>query len=78
MFDLAGGYDFGQVSFAKGMRLSLNVTNVGHKRYASNLDSSVFAPSDPAGKLYVFPCVGTAPGVRYHRRPFLIAGRGVH
>jgi len=36
------------------MRLSLNVTNVGDKRYASNLDSSVFAPSDPAGKLYVF------------------------
>ncbi|MMZ70320.1 TonB dependent receptor [compost metagenome] len=54
MFDLAGGYDFGQVGFAKGMRLLLNVTNLGDKRYASNLDSSVFAPSDPSGKLYVF------------------------
>lgn len=54
VFDLAGGYDFGQVGFAKGVRLSFNVTNLTNKRYASNLDSSVFAPSDPAGKLYVF------------------------
>lgn len=36
VFDLAGGYDLGQVGFA------------------SKLDSSVLAPSDPAGKLYVF------------------------
>ena len=54
VFDASGGYDFGQVGFAKGVRLSVNVTNLTDKRYASNLDSSVFAPSDPTGSIYVF------------------------
>jgi len=54
VFDLAGGYDFGQFGLAKDVRLSLNVSNVTDKRYASNLDSSVFAPTDSTGTLYVF------------------------
>lgn len=54
VFDASGGYDFGPVAFAKGVRLSVNVTNLTDKRYASNLDSSVFAPSDPTGSIYVF------------------------
>lgn len=45
-FDLGAGYDFGDIGFLKGAKLSLNVTNLTNKRYASNFDSSVFAPSD--------------------------------
>jgi len=54
VFDASGGYDFGRVGVAQGVRLSVNVTNLTDKRYASNLDSSVFAPSDPTGTIYVF------------------------
>ena len=53
-FDFGGGYDFGQVAFAKDVRLSLNVTNLTDKRYAANFDNSVFAPTDPTGTIYVF------------------------
>ncbi|WP_430392003.1 TonB-dependent receptor [Dyella sp. 20L07] len=53
-YDAGMGYDFGKVSFAKDVRLSFNVTNLSNKRYASNLDSSVFAPSDAKGSIYVF------------------------
>ncbi|WP_256731396.1 TonB-dependent receptor [Sphingomonas sp. dw_22] len=54
-FDLGLGYDFGAASSAlKGLRLSLNVTNLTDKRYASNFDNSVFAPDDAAGNLLVF------------------------
>lgn len=54
LFDASASYDFGKVGVASQVKLSLNITNLGDKRYASNLDSSVFAPSDPDGKLYVF------------------------
>jgi len=54
VFDAGAGYDFGKVSFAKDVRVSFNVANLTDKRYAANLDSSVFAASDPAGKIYVF------------------------
>ena len=54
VFDAAGGYDFGEVGLARSMKVSFNVTNLTDKRYASNLDSSVFAPTDPAGTIYVF------------------------
>jgi len=53
-FDLGAGYDFGAVAFAKDVRLALNVANVTNKRYAANLDNSVFAPTDPNGAIYVF------------------------
>ncbi|WP_183422247.1 TonB-dependent receptor [Luteibacter sp. Sphag1AF] len=53
-FDLGAGFDFGATEWAKDVRLSLNVTNLTGKRYASNLDSSAFLPSDPAGTAYVF------------------------
>jgi iron complex outermembrane receptor protein len=59
VFDLGAGYDFGPAWVAKDVRLSLNVTNLTDKRYASNLDSSVFAPTDPNGTIYVFH--GSAP-----------------
>jgi iron complex outermembrane receptor protein len=52
--DFGAGYDLGGFAFAKSARLSLNVTNLTDKRYASNLDSSVFAPTDPNGTIYVF------------------------
>lgn len=45
-FDLGLGYDFGALGPLKGAKLSLNVTNLTNKRYASNFDNSVFAPSD--------------------------------
>jgi iron complex outermembrane receptor protein len=54
VFDAGAGYDFGRVSFAKDVRLSLNVTNLTNKRYAANFDNSVFAPTDPTGAIYVF------------------------
>ncbi|RXU12574.1 TonB-dependent receptor, partial [Pseudomonas syringae] len=44
-FDAGGGYDFGQVGVLQGLKLSLNVTNLTDKRYASNL--TAFANSDP-------------------------------
>ncbi|HEY4368919.1 MAG TPA: TonB-dependent receptor [Steroidobacteraceae bacterium] len=52
--DFGTGYDFGELGFVKDARLSLNVTNLTDKRYAANLDNSVFAPSDPNGTIYVF------------------------
>ena len=54
LWDVSGGYDFGRVAFASDVRLSVNVTNLGDKRYASNFDSSAFVPSDPKGTAYVF------------------------
>lgn len=53
-FDLGAGYTFGDVGPLKGVKLSLNVTNLTDKRYASNFDNSVFAPTDPAGTIPVF------------------------
>jgi iron complex outermembrane recepter protein len=53
-FDLGMGYDFGAAGWIKGAKLSLNVTNLTNKRYASNFDSSVFAPDDAAGTILVF------------------------
>ncbi len=53
-FDLGLGYDFGAHGVLKGAKLSLNVTNLTDKRYASNFDNSVFAPNDPAGTILVF------------------------
>ncbi|WP_325489233.1 TonB-dependent receptor [Sphingomonas sp.] len=53
-FDLGVGYDFGRFGFVKGAKLSLNVTNLTDKRYASNFDGSVFAPDDAAGTILVF------------------------
>ena len=53
-FDLGVGYKFEQASMLKGARVSLNVTNLTNKRYASNFDSSVFAPDDAPGSIVVF------------------------
>ncbi|WP_059150984.1 TonB-dependent receptor [Novosphingobium barchaimii] len=53
-FDLGLGYDFGTIGVLKGAKLSLNVTNLTNKRYASNFDNSVFAPDDAAGSIVVF------------------------
>ncbi|MGE4429627.1 MAG: TonB-dependent receptor [Sphingobium sp.] len=53
-FDLGFGYDFGNVGPLKGAKLSVNVTNLTDKRYASNFDGSVFAPDDAAGTVKVF------------------------
>jgi len=53
-FDLGVGYKFDGASFAKGAKVTLNVTNLTNKRYASNFDSSVFAPDDAAGSILVF------------------------
>ena len=53
-FDLGLGYDFGTLGVLKGAKLSLNVTNLTDKRYASNFDNSVFAPNDPTGTILVF------------------------
>src|SRR5262249_37737636 len=43
--DLGLGYAFDNGPL-KGAKLALNVTNLTDKRYASNFDNSVFAPSD--------------------------------
>ncbi len=51
--DLGLGYDFAEAGIA-GMKLALNVTNLTDKRYASNFDSSVFAPDDALGNILVF------------------------
>jgi iron complex outermembrane receptor protein len=53
-FDLGLGYDFGALGPLKGAKLSLNVTNLTDKRYASNFDNSVFAPTDKTGTILVF------------------------
>jgi iron complex outermembrane receptor protein len=53
-FDLGLGYSFGDVGFLKGAKASLNITNLTNKRYASNFDSSVFAPDDATGSILVF------------------------
>jgi len=52
-FDLGLSYDFAQLG-AEGSRFSVNVTNLTDERYASNFDSSVFAPDDAAGSIVVF------------------------
>jgi iron complex outermembrane receptor protein len=54
LFDLGLSYRFDGVSFMKGAKASLNVTNLTNKRYASNFDSSVFAPDDATGSILVF------------------------
>ncbi len=51
-FDAGAGYDFGQVSALQSLKLSLNVTNLTDKRYASNL--TAFANSDPNGRQMAF------------------------
>lgn len=53
-FDLGLGYDFGTLGLLKGAKVALNVTNLTNKRYAANLDSSVFAPDDATGTVLVF------------------------
>ena len=52
-FDLGLSYDFDNLG-APGSRFSVNVTNLTNERYASNFDSSVFAPDDAAGSILVF------------------------
>ncbi|USQ97938.1 TonB-dependent receptor [Caulobacter sp. RL271] len=54
LFDLGLAYRFDSASFMKGAKASLNVTNLTNKRYASNFDSSVFAPDDATGSILVF------------------------
>ncbi|MEJ0023656.1 MAG: hypothetical protein WDN76_09645 [Alphaproteobacteria bacterium] len=62
----------------KGVKLSLNVTNLTDKRYASNFDNSVFQPSDSgvvangdnnaiAGDPSGVPRLGAASDIRYDR-----------
>ncbi len=51
-FDAGAGYDFGAVSFLRDLKLSLNVTNLTDKRYASNL--TAFSNSDPNGRSLAF------------------------
>lgn len=52
--DLGLSYTFGDLGPLKGTKLSLNATNLTNKRYASNFDSSVFAPDDVNDTLVVF------------------------
>jgi iron complex outermembrane receptor protein len=52
-FDLGLGYEFRNVSWLKGVKLALNITNLTDKRYVSNFDNSVFAPTDPTGTILV-------------------------
>lgn len=54
LFDLGVSYRFDGAGFMKGAKASLNVTNLTNKRYASNFDSSVFAPDDATGSILVF------------------------
>jgi iron complex outermembrane receptor protein len=51
-FDFGAGYEFGAAWFAQDVRLSLNVTNLTDKRYASNL--TAFANTDPNGRQLAF------------------------
>ncbi|HPN04321.1 MAG TPA: TonB-dependent receptor [Hyphomonadaceae bacterium] len=53
-FDLGLNYRFSEPGPLEGAKLSLNVTNLTDKRYASNFDSSVFAPDDATGSILVF------------------------
>lgn len=53
-FDLGLAYRFDESTVLKGAKVALNVTNLTDKRYASNFDSSVFAPDDAAGNVVVF------------------------
>jgi iron complex outermembrane receptor protein len=53
-FDFGMGYEFRDIGFVKHPKLSLNVTNLTDKRYASNFDNSVFAPNDRTGTILVF------------------------
>ena len=53
-FDLGLSYDYGSFAYVQDLKLSLNITNLTNKRYASNFDSSVFAPDDAAGTVLVF------------------------
>lgn len=53
-FDLGLTYDLARLGAPGGARLAVNVTNLTDKRYASNFDSSVFAPDDAAGSILVF------------------------
>ena len=52
-FDLGLSYDLSEVG-ATGVKFAVNVTNLTNKRYASNLDGSVFAPDDSTGSVVVF------------------------
>jgi len=53
-FDLGLGYEIEGSGLLKGAKISLNVTNLTNKRYASNFDNSVFAPDDANGTIQVF------------------------
>jgi iron complex outermembrane recepter protein len=52
--DAGLSYNLGGRGAIHGAKLSVNVTNLTNKRYASNFDSSVFAPDDAAGTVPVF------------------------
>jgi iron complex outermembrane receptor protein len=52
--DLGLGYDFGAIGALNNAKIALNITNLTDRRYASNFDNSVFAPSDPTGSIQVF------------------------
>ena len=51
--DLGLGYEMSGYGWAKGAKVSLNVTNLTDARYAANFDNSVFAPTDPTGTIIV-------------------------
>ena len=51
-FDFGAAYDLGAVWALKDVRLSLNVTNLTDRRYASNL--TAFANTDPNGRALAF------------------------
>jgi iron complex outermembrane receptor protein len=53
-FDLGVSYDYGSFAWVQNLKISANVTNLTNKRYASNFDSSVFAPDDATGTVLVF------------------------
>ena len=53
-FDLGLNYRFSDPGPLEGAKLSLNVTNLTDKRYASSFDSSVFVPDDATGSILVF------------------------
>jgi iron complex outermembrane receptor protein len=52
-FDLGLNYRFDS-GLLNGAHVAVNVTNLTDERYASNFDSSVFAPDDAAGTILVF------------------------
>ncbi len=52
-FDLGTGYEFRNTGWLRGVKLSLNITNLTDKRYVANFDNSVFAPTDPTGAILV-------------------------